>query len=511
MQKYGFILLALGAIQVTHGNLFYFPVEKDIHWHPINYTSIRCPIRAGDQYPGYSANVQFRVPYSDSSNIINGHSCHKTQWVSECTETWYWTTDVKQYIRVLPVSLNECLEEKEKRGQGKSIAPFFEAPVCQWANTVRKENSFVILNEKRVQLDPYNGNVVDPLFPNGRCSTPVKGCPTIQDNVLWFTTEDPIKGVHMRTINLKYAPPRGDMKELSIWGEGVPVTKMSKSCKMSYANEEGVRFESGLWGIPIPGSDGKFTQWKDNLENCPEGTLLKLPNAHEEISEHQIEIEDLVLSLTCFEMINNFRDTGKISFTDLALLTPDHPGLGNVYRINKGVLEASSAFYQQCKIKPNKNDVICYGGNDFNTENKWKRWVDSGTPGTLSGYNGVYKMGGKIINAHENLMTNRIIDEDILKRDLKTVRHPIEVSVRKNSSHPIYFFDWTGERGNPVEDVFEGLNNFWRKAIEWIAIVSFTFLLCIAIFILFKLLGMFRSNKKDRLAGSGEHEMSLFR
>ncbi|AJR28439.1 glycoprotein [Sena Madureira virus] len=509
MKEYGLILLAIGAIQIANGSLFYFPSEKDLHWHPINHTSIRCPIRSGDKYPGDSANVQFSVPYRDPKHLLNGYSCHKTKWVSECTESWYWTTDIKQYIRVLPVSKEECVNELRNREEGQSLSPFFEAPVCQWANTVRKEKDFVILNKKRMQLDPYSLEVVDPLLLTGRCKTSLDGCKTIQDGVLWFSEENPKKAMEMRVLGLKYSPKGGDMKDLVIWGEGIPLTKMSKACKMQYANTEGVRFESGFWGVPLAGTDQKFTNWKENLQDCPEGSIVKLPSAHEEIAEHQIEIDDLVLSLQCIDVINNFKNTNQISFTDLALLTPDHAGLANAYRINRGILEATTAYYYQCKLKSNVDNVICYGGQDFNIPVKWNGWVDSGTPGTASAFNGVYRKEGKIINANENLMMNRIMDEDIMMRDIQPVRHPIEIVANKNQSLPQYFFDWTGERGNPVEDVFEGVSKFWRKVIEWIAIGFFSIIGVLFFTIFVKIIWSFkRGNRKSK---NSDQELNLFR
>ncbi|AHY85663.1 virion transmembrane glycoprotein G [Almpiwar virus] len=485
--KYGiFILLCLlGSTNCNY--VLHWPTEKVDGWHPASHTQLRCPIRtASHPITERRGSVSFLVPTFAYSTHVDGYSCHKTEWVSKCTETWYWTTDISQIIRTAPVSKEECLEAITKKESGISQTPFFENPVCQWVNTVEKSHFFVIVNKKKVKIDPYNLDAIDSLFPGGRCSQDEDGaynCPTIQAGVKWMTKDPDDYKIRWSMIRADYSYEEST-KKFVLWGGGLPTTYFNGSCQMTFQKQTGVRFPNGFWAMPPERkwTDTDFVTMWNNLPACKEGTEVYYPNAHEEFSEHGMEIDDLILSLKCLDIIREFDETGKISFLDLSFFSPDKPSFGHVYRLNEGKLEVATTNYGSCVMKSGheySGNELCHDTNDRVIS--YRDWVPSGIQGRMSAFNGVYKDNGKIRHAGYQLWANRLTESDIQRYQMARVSHPIENVISKLVPGLNVTFDATGQRGELVDDFLSGVSEGWRKFLKYGAMT----LILLAVLLLF--------------------------
>ncbi|AZL49344.1 glycoprotein [Cuiaba virus] len=504
MSFYGFILLTLGALQAHSRYVLYRPSEENLHWHPVNHSSLQCPLRGSELYPSPNAGFRASLPHSIGGIKTDGYSCHKTEWVSECTESWYWTSDIKQYVRALPVSHRECNDIIAKKRSGDDETPFFPAPHCQWANTIRQSKTFLKANTKKVTIDPYTSEYVDPIFVGGRCKDPP--CQTIQSGVIWLPGLRESTSHMWQEVYLRYAPPNGNMSQLKIWGPGFPITKMESACKMTYITRKVIRFPSGM-GVSVDESafkDQKFKTWLSEMKECEPGTTLKVPNAHESVAEHQVEIDDIVYTLRCMDIVSRFRDTNTISIMDLSFFGPDHEGMGNVYRLRNGFLEATTAHYVKCIRSARDNSALCMDDDDKTIFSP--QWVSSGVKGVYSGFNGVYKKDGKIFDAGGHLSENMLQDMDTMRLDIQVIKHPIQLVLKDKYNDTTLFADETGERGNLDIPLFHDLKEIWNKTIHWVAGAG---VLVISLIIGTALCRCFKPGKRQKKRGN-EHEMREF-
>ncbi|AGO44083.1 G [Niakha virus] len=489
-QGYGLLFLVSGVLSLTAGYVFHYPIEKDIHWYPANHSSLRCPIRSASITDTPTGGVTISIPSNPSNNDLPGFSCHKTEWISECTETWYWSTDVKQYIRPVSVTADECKKAQRDKEVGTEITPFFTAPVCQWSNTVRKVNSFVITNKKNVKFDPYNLDFIDPILVGGRCKGNQESCPTIQAGVIWLPRLQPTKATSWTNIYAKYKRVGPHMGDWKFWGGGMPTSTFKDACKMEFRGKEGIRVSSGFW-FHIPQMDDvEFKTEYGKLAHCVSSKEIKFPSAHEEVAEHEMEIQDLILTLRCRDIIDKYEETGSISFMDLALFDPDNEGPAHIYRINKGKLEAGLVNYGECKVSkkgdPAESACVKVMDNGQRSPIFFQDWVPTGIKGIQSGFNGLYRENGEIKHAGYNLFQNKLTESDIQRMELTPIHHPVLLSLSDVAPGLNVTFDQTGERGELDLDLLPGITGIWRKFVEYLSMAALILTLIVSIFVVWK-------------------------
>ncbi|AVM87302.1 glycoprotein [Hainan black-spectacled toad rhabdovirus] len=471
----GRLALLLGVVfSVAADYTLFVPGEKNIHWTPANHSSLRCPVRSAvHPVSGRIGNLPLLLPIHPNSNDEPGYSCHKVEWISECSEGFFGGTDVQQYIRHLEPNAQECKDAWKAKRDGLEVTPYFEAPKCQWMNTVRKAHTFVVVNTKATKTDPYTLEYVDPLFPGGRCTTK-EYCPTIQGGVIWLPLKpvDPKVKYEWRTVNADYGTSAKDSKTYLIWGGGMPTTKLKGACRMSFQGQEGIRFSSGFWAgtKTETWSNKNFTDAIGELSACSSNLIARFPSAHEEIAEHEMEINDLILSLKCYDIVREFEETGKISFLDLGFFNPETSGPGHIYRIKDGILEAASVHYRECPILPGKfSKIHCKPSTDWTI---YDTWVPTGIPGILSAFNGVYKENGIVNYAGYNLWNNKLTEADIQRMELQPVPHPVTLSIQKYAPGLNITMDETGERGEVDLDILGGLSHLGRSILKYISLTG---------------------------------------
>ncbi|AJR28582.1 glycoprotein [Sripur virus] len=502
--SYGIILLICGVISPAFNYVFHYPLEKNIHWYPANHSSLRCPVRSARILDTPTGGITLQLPGNPSNHDIPGYSCHKTEWVSECVETWYWSTDVKEYIRSVPVTFEECQRALQDKSIGNEVSPFFTAPTCQWSNTVRKVNTFVIVHSKDAKLDPYNLDRVDPIFPGGRCKSKEKYCPTIQAGVIWLQKVSQRITIEWQTIKAKYKRIGNNMEDWKLWGGGMPTSTFRGACKMDFAAKTGIRASNGFW-FHVPNiSDSAFKDAFNAMTQCPQNTEVKFPSAHEEVAEHEMEIQDLILTLRCRDIIDKFAETGQISFMDLSLFDPDNEGPAHVYRIRNGKLETGIVNYGECRVgnsgdkDPANSICIKIADDGIRAAIFYDDWVSTGEKGIQSAFNGLYRENGVIRHAGYNLFANKLTEKDIEKQDLQQVHHPIDLVIEKFMPGLNLTFDTTGQRGE-VYDLFPDIKGFWRSVLEYSVIGFFVLITIIFIWIVVKCCGCFRMKRHNQI------------
>ncbi|ACX83608.1 virion transmembrane glycoprotein [Hapavirus ngaingan] len=346
-------LVTAGTYNISDFNshhLMNFPVKCVGDWKEVDLSSIRCPrfsnldmMNEGRREIGLAIH-----PVVSDGVIAQGLLCQKQKWISECSETWYWTTEETSYVENEPVSGDECLLAYSQFKVGKHIEPAFPPFACYWNSVNKVHQSYITLHDHDVKLDPYTDKFIDPILYGGQCEGSL--CPTIHDNVYWIEKDD---GEDLTICNLHHWE---HSKIYALTGESSEVLKDDESydyrykeliylsflesgsygmrstknaCKTDICGVKGIRFSTGeWWGIV----DREKTYLEVAFPDCTPNidiTLHHLHSGSSHIYEHNV-----FKDYHCKDVISRLMSGAKVSPTDISLLVPDQPGIGHAYKID---------------------------------------------------------------------------------------------------------------------------------------------------------------------------------
>ncbi|AJR28532.1 glycoprotein [Joinjakaka virus] len=339
------------------------PVNCLTNWKVINPYAIRCPtFYEHDRYGGGRTVIGTAVhPEEIEHNIIPGFMCQKQTWVTECTEAWYWSTTVKNYVESSPVVEMECLMALAKEKVGTYVDPFFPPAECAWNANSRSSKEFVTLHPHDVRFDFYQYSKVDPLFVGGKCNE--KSCPTIHQHVIWIGKNPvPLEGTcnldRWRQSDIFALETHTSEKKVSdkvtIYLEfiesatyGMRSTK--NACWTRFCDVPGIRFNDGEWWGIKSGHNVAL----DFLPECGKKSLITLHHAVNQDSEFKNRLS--LKHYKCTEVLTKLISGSVITPMDISYLISDRPGLQSYYRFS---------------AKQKGNGPVMGGGNNYMIEQK---------------------------------------------------------------------------------------------------------------------------------------------
>ncbi|AJR28354.1 glycoprotein [Mossuril virus] len=326
-------------------NILTFPIHCKEPWQPITSQNLNCP---SFNNISVEAKASFKIgtvhhPLTSSRLTVDGYLCHKQSWVSQCVETWYFSTTETNTISNLPITRDECEEAITTYEMGEYTNPFFPPFYCSWCSTQTDQKTFVIVEPHSVREDVYNGTFVDPLFIGGSCR--LDYCNTIHPNVLWVP-----RGISMRkdvcnqklwesgTVFGVLEEKEGDMhygiEEQMIRSSIYGVRRLEGACYRGVCGRFGIRFPSGeWWGL----SGNEVVRWVLRiLKRCEKGERVSL--SHDNHDERMAETQELMRTMMCENVRSRILSNDPISPNDLNYLLPVNPGIGQTYRVFKRIL-----------------------------------------------------------------------------------------------------------------------------------------------------------------------------
>ncbi|AIL31437.1 G [Kumasi rhabdovirus] len=387
------------------GTELILPVEVISKWVEINPEDMRCPSDpVTDHVIGAIVGHTRFSRYSGFHKATQkGFLCHKMRWITACTTTWYFSHDVQRRVEAQEPGTQECLDQVKKRGEGTEEEGSYPPSQCAW-NSVNEEAEVVIhLTVHEVRVDPYTMELLDPVFPSGRCNT--TACDTVHQSVLWI--EDPSKT----------RPSCGDrvVDEGNIirsgWTDNVPgayylisqhlpPTKIDGACRLSFCGESGLLFENGIWTHDIKLETVVANQ---TFQNCQADRRAGAVGPTYEIDKLRFDWEAAKEKIKCLDMIEIISATGALSFRRLHHFNPRTPGIHPVYRIVNKTLQMAKAHYvvtnNPMSHKGTRDCLGTYMDHDTRKCVAWHHWVDVGN-GTEQGPNGLLVTGDKVSYPH---------------------------------------------------------------------------------------------------------------
>ncbi|QXV86588.1 glycoprotein [Yushu rhabdovirus] len=394
------VFLIIGAI----GDIIY-PVDFSHNLLPIDPANISCPIGHLHTYP--NAIHSFRVRYNRISGFskkkVKGKLCHKFILSTTCEENILWSKTVTYTKQNARITQNECLEAIRKTYDVAETLVEHPPPYCAWSqeNTVSLE--FITVRDHPVSYDPYSGNFLDVIFPEGKTFDSAHG--TIYDSGYWITTDDlnSDEFTQMETgYGLVYFPDTWDPRELLIpearfWSERFRERDFQRTCRLKFKGREGIRFKNGEWfelEFVEEKDQGYFVWWK-NLPPCTgANTRVKVADPYENEHHTVDSLTALMFYDRCQNSLSKLRNSQVLTPLDVSYLSQTYPGMGPAYIITSTGLKTFLTTYELIqRTSMYTNETIGYtsGGKPVKFSN-WTRRSD-----LIHGPNGLILRDGRLI------------------------------------------------------------------------------------------------------------------
>nr|AIY29127.1 glycoprotein [Perhabdovirus anguilla] len=467
------ILLIIVILKSLHAHIEFVPHDLS-KWRDISIEHLDCPIY-GDlsNQATRTTSVKYSSVQWGLKNNIDGYLCISAKWSVTCDYRWYGSKYISTSIEYVPTKESECRDAIKSSKNGELVNPHFMPENCGWNNVLTESVTYTTVSSHEVKLDPYQMTFVDSLFPGGKCSSSV--CSTIYHQGVWINPsnnlgfcKDPVDhqgqlymaglvGAHGEIVkevwNLRsvFKPEIGRSKHLT------------GSCWMTYCDQRGLRFSDGEWaGFQIP-EISALKQVLLGLPECKDDVLVHAHDTNTELREILEHMDESALNAICQQEVRRAKERGVVSDWLLSMMTPFTEGLGPVYRLNKGKLEASMGYYRKVYID-SSNAPQAFGQTEDKESVGWSDLVPKDADGAISSmYNGNVVINNQIKWA-KNALGSHILDEiSALEFETPVVHHPHLTILSVNHSDLVSSTHPNGQGVNLIESVSHWAGGLWAS------------------------------------------------
>ncbi|AJG39125.1 glycoprotein [Shayang Fly Virus 2] len=389
---------------VVFGDIIY-PVDFSHQLLPVVPDNVLCPVGHLHSYP--EARNQYKIAYSRLSGFgefkIKGKLCHKFILTTICDEDILWSKSITYTIQNARIDSSECFIAIRKAGEVLETIVEHPPPSCSWAQTVSVSKEFIQVKDHPVSYDPYSGNLIDGIFPDGK--TEETHHETIYDSGYWAASEDidSDKFTQMEHgYGVLYFPDNWDPRDLIIpearfWSERFRERDFVGACRLKFRRTDGIRFRNGEWFAFnfIEEAHKSYFIWWSRLDVC-RGEDLKLKIADPYESEHHT-VESLAALMfydRCQSSVSKLRNNMALTPLDVSYLAQTYPGVGPAYIISESGLKTFMTQYELIK-KSVVYERGVIGTTSANKEVRFTNWTERSN--MTHGPNGLVLKGNKLI------------------------------------------------------------------------------------------------------------------
>lgn len=461
-------------IPVSGGNI---PVSEPGGWNPVEVSGLTCPMTSWSsrlQPEIGNTRLGIRLLQTDSPHEVEGYFCTKVVWRSTCDFRWYGPRYIT-HERFLskPESL-ECERHIGLYKLGEPVESGYPPAECSWNSIEDKDVQEVKITPKTLIFDPYDGKLVGPELASGVCKE--SPCDGRSDHQIWLlgglqNTACPEMAMDFLLINHVYLD--GSSTSTVDRTSSVVMTNghsfpLENLCRLTFCDHEGYKTPGGWFFQPAEGGARNVIRILDDLDMCESDQKIKVPGTWGGITdEHDLEIIDSVENYICQDVIRTIKRDKRISPWELPYLAPREPGVGLVYRINRGVLESGPSTYRRGRYLTEQGSNLI-GETLDNERIVWENWVpltDSGD--VLSGPNGMIKTKGKIYPGIPEIL--QVADQigSHLEYSAQVVNHPIIRDLPIIHHNDSYLHQGRAGSGDIVHSLEEWFGVMGGRAIMW--------------------------------------------
>ncbi|AJG39160.1 glycoprotein [Wuhan Fly Virus 2] len=359
-KMYAKLLIANALLIVTILCDILYPTDFSHNLLPVVPEKVLCPVGHLHRYP--EAVNQFKVSYSRlagfSEKKVKGKLCHKFILTTTCDEDILWSKSITYTMQNAKIDPSECYSAVKKAGDVLDTVVEHPPPACSWAQTISMSSEFVQVKDHPVSYDPYSGNLVDAIFPEGKTFDTEHH--TIYDSGYWVIGEslDPEKYTQFEHgFGVIYFPDDWNPRELLIenarfWSERFRERDFVGACRLKFRGEEGVRFRNGEWFSFsfVEERHKSYFVWWSNLSICRSAeSRVKIADTYEN-EHHTVEsLAALMFYDRCQSSLSKLRNNMALTPLDVSYLAQTYPGVGPAYIITNTGLKMFLSHYELIK------------------------------------------------------------------------------------------------------------------------------------------------------------------
>ncbi|UNP42110.1 virion transmembrane glycoprotein [Porcine ephemerovirus 1] len=288
-------------------------------------------------------------PKNKADDHIPGKICRVTTWRTTCTETWYFTTTIDYSIVEDTPGDVQCITEYERLKTGLPDVPYYPPSICYWnaQNTVSVQ--FVTISDHPTLQDPYNKDVIDPIFDENRCRPRVEYneyvfCDTRRDKIKWFTHKTQFTSDHCQSENWDCQAIKqssgvdidhnnyNKIHETEIW-ESPDIGRIGvyDSCYMKFCDKLGIRLVTGEWYY-IKNQNNQSIHHIAHKE-CPPNSTIGVRNHIDRTLFEELDVKLEFEHSQCIQTLIKLRNKENISPLELGYLSPSNEGTFYAYLV----------------------------------------------------------------------------------------------------------------------------------------------------------------------------------
>ncbi|UOX72917.1 glycoprotein [Wenzhou Rhinolophus pusillus ledantevirus 1] len=504
------------GVGLTEMDNIILPISVGDSWKETSVKELKCPKHNIEKLQDGLTIGVFNMTRYDHFNpaSVLGHLCHKTQWVTRCEYTWYFSKTVSRRIIPTLPTLQECETQRNLEINGIPLEGSYPPEECYWNSVNEEMVESVHLTEHKVGYDPYNGHFVDQIFLKGACDSSL--CETDHSTVYWLKDPDVenlpecgelvVEEAELMTeARRNYAD---EFKDLVIYSHHIPKTSLKGACALKFCGDEGIQLVNGFWF--------KSPDWKNfkgsDVQRCPEGTTAKaLPQGY--FLDHiRFSIEELRDDMACLDALESIQVTGALSYRKLHYFHPKEAGVHPIYRLINGTLQSNTAKYVAAYTHWNTTE--CLGM--LKSQNKmkcitWSDWIHV-KDDLWQGFNGLMKDGNKMMIPWRYSADIQWNPEIHMAQYLTSAQHPFYQHISHQLHDEILDQLRKDRSANIGDSVAKAATSLWTRIIAFVdqiktgiitvGVFVFTMILILTIR---RCLGMRRLNSRKR-GGKGKRK-----
>ncbi|AIW61111.1 glycoprotein [Walkabout Creek virus] len=209
--------------------------------------------------------------------------------------------------------------------------------------------------------------------------------------------------------------------------------------------------------------DTPFIHFFTMIRDCEEKDekRITVPTMDFQTIEAEMFVESKIDQMFCKHRLYDIMTKGKASLNDLALLSPNHGGLGPVYHRYANDITRGIGVYRRINWHPSKEGLGYYFKDSKQVWVKCPEWVN-GTDGFRWCVNGIFELNGKVYHPYFGADNFQELIKSFEEDEVRRVKHNVILHDLGSRSHET----WESYLGAKENYTWKGFNLSWIDSIR---------------------------------------------
>ncbi|AIW61117.1 glycoprotein [Harrison Dam virus] len=232
------------------------------------------------------------------------------------------------------------------------------------------------------------------------------------------------------------------------------------------------------------------------IRDCEEKDVQKItiPTMDFQTIEAEMFVESKIDQMFCKHRLYDIMTKKRANLNDLALLSPNHGGLGPVYHRYAKDITRGIGLYRRINWQPSEKGLGYYFQNGSQIWVKCPEWVN-GSEGFRWCVNGIFELNGKVYHPYFGADNFQELIKSFEENEIRKVEHNVILHDMNNRIHET----WESYLGTKEDYHWKGINLGWIHSIqEWAKNIWIIIIVILTVFALLMLIKLTRGKRRNR-------------